>query len=212
MRYCPQGDVIVGSSGGIVGSSGAGKEGYGRCWWNGRYCDAGLCPHYQTSLPMNGLWRRSATRQKKLNHPSLTELNWVWYSHMCSKSFFYLPLLLGWPVSKCQDLDFLKEKYVCGSDLGCPDICPMSVHTPTLDCLSDSCYCLKLQGSQRKDLPEGLFTELASTAVNRTAWYQSCFTMRACCSPSWLVVVVKRPNLTNPRCSLFSNISWTNAV
>ena len=39
-------------------------------------------------------------------------------------------------------------------------------------------------GGQRKDLPEGLFAELGSTAVNRTAWYQSCYTMRACCSHS----------------------------
>ena len=77
--------------------------------------------------------------------PNLFANEWA-LAAKCNKSFFYLPLLLSWPVSKCQDLDFLKEKYVCGSDLGCPGICPMSFHTPTLDCLSDSRHCLKLQG------------------------------------------------------------------
>ena len=49
MRYCPQGDVIVGSSGGIVGSSGAGKEGYGR---NGRMANTAMLAYVPITKPL----------------------------------------------------------------------------------------------------------------------------------------------------------------
>ena len=96
MRYCPQGDVIV-------GSSGAGKEGYGRY---ARMADTALLAY----VPIANEWALAVKcSAKKLSHPTLTASLANTGCHMCSKSS-YLPF--------------------CGSDLGCPDCPRLSRHVP----------------------------------------------------------------------------------